>query len=134
MNRLGAVLIPMLAGFLLTVAVVSLRSGGWPWRAALESHAAAPLCVEARRPNLRIVPVHLTDAQPPTVATPAMVPATAAVPTAAQLAGKTEAAQAEAAPEPYEPPPVPRVDPGNPPEQLEAPDRKFAHGRRDDGD
>jgi hypothetical protein len=128
-NRLGAILIPMLAGFLLTVAVVSLRSGGWPWRAALESRAAAPLRVEARHPNLRIVPVHLTDAQPPTVATPARVPATAAVPTAAQPAAETEAA-----PEPYEPPPVPRVDPGNSPEQLEAPDRKFAHGRRDDGD
>ena len=129
MNRLGAILIPMLAGFLLTVAVVSLRSGGWPWRAALEPRAAAPLRVEVRRPNLRIVPVHLTDAQPPTAATRAIAPAAANVPAAAAPAAETEPA-----PEPYEPPPVPRVDPGNSPEQLEAPDRKFAHGRRDDGD
>lgn len=125
MNRLGAILIPMLAGFLLTVAVVSWRAGGWPWRGALESQALAPLRVEARSPNLRIVPVHLTSAPPVTAATHAAAPApVAAVP----------AAEPEPVPEAYEPPPVPRVDPGNSPEQLEAPDRKFAHGSRADED
>lgn len=126
MNRLGAILIPMLAGFVVTVALVSWRSGWWQRREARGVPAAAPVSVEVRRSNLRIVPVHLTAASPATVvaAPTAPVAPVAAVP--------------EVAPEPvsesFEPPPVPRVDSGNSPERLEAPARKFARGSRADGD
>lgn len=120
MKRLGAILIPMLAGFLVTVAMVFWRSGWWQEREAHEpSVAAAALSIEVRRPNLRIVPVHLTATPQTTVAAAPAVPAAP-----------------EALPEPsaetYEPPPVPRVDPGNSPERLEAPARKFAHGSKAD--
>ena len=122
MNRLGAILFPMLAGFVVTVAVVSWRTGWWPWRGALDSAAVVPASVQVRRSNLRIVPVHLTAASPATAAAAPAAPA--AVPPAAP------AAQPEPVAESYEPPPVPRVDPGNSPERLEAPERKFAHGSR----
>lgn len=123
MNRLGTILIPMLAGFLLTGAVLSWRSGWWP-RHELQSLAAAPLRVEARRPNLRIVPVHLTAAQPATVAASAAapVPAASVPPPPPPPEGEPEPAS-----QPFAPPPVPRANVGNSPD-LEAPVRKFARG------
>lgn len=125
MNRPGAILFPMLAGFVVTVAVVSWRTGSWPWRGAPDPAAVVPTSVQVRRSNLRIIPVHLTAASPVTGAAAPLVTAT---PTAAP------AAQPEPAAESYEPPPVPRVDPGNSPERLEAPARKFARGSRADED
>ena len=123
MKRLGAILIPMLAGFLLTVAVVSWRSGWWQRREAIDSPVAASPRIEVRRPNLRIVSVHLTAGpQAPVGATPP-----APVPAASE-------AEPESGSESYEPPPVPRIDSGNSPEQLEAPERKFARGSRADED
>lgn len=102
MSRLGTVLIPLLAGFLLTVAVVSWRSGWWQ-RDAFQSPAAMQPVVEVRPPSVRIVRVHLSAA--PAATTPA-----------------TPAAAAEALPEPSAQPPAelaaPRTDPA----------RKFAHG------
>lgn len=118
MKRLLTILIPMLAGFLVTVAMVSWRSGWWQRREAHGSSAAA-LRVEVRRPNLRIVPVRLTAAPKTSVA------AASAVPTPREAMPEPSAAT-------YEPPPVPRVDPGNSAERLEAPERKFAHGSKAD--
>lgn len=115
MNRLVAVLIPMLAGFLLTVGVVSWRSDWWQRRTALGSPAATALSVEVRQSNLRVVQVHLTDGAP--VAAP-----------------RPPEATPQPVPDPYAPPPVPRVDAGNSPERLEVSARKFAHGSRADGD
>jgi hypothetical protein len=115
-NRPGAILLPIFAGFLLTVAVVSWRSGWWPSRETLESFAAAPPRIELRRSNLRIVPVHLTASQPATVAA-----APAAPPPAAPM---NEPAPVS---EPGSPPPVPRANAGNSPDR-EIPVRKFARG------
>jgi len=123
-NRLGAILFPMLAGFVVTVAVVSWRTGWWPRRGALDSAAVVPASVQVRRSNLRIIPVHLTAASPASIAAAPAAPAVPAAP----------AAQPEPVAESYEPPPVPRVDPGNSPERLEAPARKFARGSRADED
>ena len=122
MNRLGTILIPMLAGFLLTGVVVSWRSGWWA-RHELQSPAAAPLRVEARRPNLRIVPVHLTAAQTASVAASAAAP----VPAASVPAPPPPGGGPEPASQPLAPPPVPRANVGNSPD-LEAPVRKFARG------
>lgn len=122
MNRPGAILIPILAGFLLTVAVVSWRSGGWRGREALESAANAPPRIEPRQSNLRIVPVHLTAAEPATVA---------AAPAARSPAPPVN----EPAPvsQPLSSPPVPRANAGNSPD-LEIPVRKFARGSSADSE
>lgn len=123
MNRPGAILIPMLGGFLLTAAVVSWRSGWWQRRTVLESPAATAVRVAARKSALRIVQTHVTAGFP---AIPAAAPASlAAVP-----APPLPAAASEQESAPYEPPPVPRTDPGNSPERLDASARKFAHGSR----
>lgn len=106
MNRLGAILIPMLAGFLVTIALVSWHSRWWQ-RDAVESAAAITPNIEVRRPNLRVVRVHVT-------ASPAA--AVAAAPVTAVAAAR--AAQPEPVATPPEPPPVPR----------ESPARKFARG------
>lgn len=102
MSRPGTVLIPLLTGFLLTVAVVSWRSGWWQ-RDAVQPPAATQPVVEVRPPSVRIVRMHLSATPTPT--TPA-----------------TPAAAPEALPEPVgqpaDPPPIPRTDPA----------RKFAHG------
>jgi len=58
-NRLGTILIPLLAGFLITVAVVSWRSPWWH-RDPLLSDEATPARIEARPANLRIVQVHVS--------------------------------------------------------------------------
>lgn len=117
MNRPGAILIPLLSGFLLTCAVVSWRSGWWEQHGAPASPALTPRRVEARPPHVRTV--HLQLAADP------WAPAAAARAAAA-------AAPPEATPEPVYapsgPPPVPRVDPGDSPELLEAPARRFARG------
>lgn len=102
MSRLGIVLIPLLAGFLLTVAVVSWRSGWWQ-RDAFHSPAAVQPVVEVRPPAVRIVRVHLSAAP-------------------AETAPSSRVAAPEALPEPVaqpaDEPPAPRTDPT----------RKFAHG------
>lgn len=99
MSRPGTVLIPLLAGFLLTVAVVSWRSGWWQRDAGQSSTATQPV-VEVRAPSVRIVRVHLSAA--PAATAPAAPP--------------------DALPEPVaqaaDEPPAPRTDPA----------RKFAHG------
>lgn len=116
MNRPGAILIPISAGFLLTVAVVSWRSGWWQGREARESSATPPAHIEPRPSNLRIVPVHLTAAQPATVA---------AAPAARSPALPVNEPDADS--QPLSPPPVPRANAGNSPD-LEIPVRKFARG------
>lgn len=62
MSRLGAILIPLLGGFLLTVAVVSWRSGWWQQSGAFRSPAAATPKVEPRRSPLRVAHVTLSAA------------------------------------------------------------------------
>jgi hypothetical protein len=121
-NRPGAILIPILAGFLLTVAVVSWRSGWWQGREALESSAAAPVHIAPRPSNLRIVPVHLTAAQPATVA---------ATPVARSSAPPVN--EPRPVSEPLSPPPVPRANAGDSPD-LEIPVRKFARGSSADSE
>lgn len=115
MSRPGAILIPLLGGFLLTVAVISWRSGWWTPKFA----AAAPVRIETRRSQLRVVQVNLSSDPWAPVAT-APVAAAKAVSAAEPAAEPGYAAFAS--------PPVPRVDPANSPEQLEAPARKFARG------
>jgi hypothetical protein len=122
-NRVGAILIPLLVGFLATVAIVSWRTGWWWRRDALQSPAVAAPSVEVRRSNLRIVQVHFSAPPPATVnAAPAARPPA------------TPEVQPEPDSTPLEPPAVPRVDPGNSPELLEAPARKFARGSSPGGD
>jgi hypothetical protein len=121
-NRPGAILIPILAGFLLTVAVVSWRSGWWRGREALESSAAAPAHIEPRPSNLRIVPVRLTAAQPATVAA-----------TPAARSPAPPVSEPHPVSEPLSPPPVPRANAGNSPD-LEIPVRKFARGSSADSE
>jgi hypothetical protein len=117
LNRLGAILIPLLVGFLATVAIVSWRSG-WCWqRDSLKSPMLAVPSVEVRRSRLRVVQVEVSAAPPPGTATAPAV---------------TVAAKPEVQPlisEPPEPLAVPRANPGN--SQLEAPVRKFARGSTD---
>lgn len=62
MNRAGAILIPLLAGFLLTVMAVFWRSGWWAQRDAALPAEPAAATVEARPPHLRVVPVHVLTA------------------------------------------------------------------------
>ncbi len=119
MRQPGAILIPLLTGFLLTVGVVSWRSGWWQQRDA----AAAPPRVEVRPPYLRIVQVKIAAAA---AARNPLAPA-ASAPAA-------PAALPQPSPETSEVPPVPRVDPGNSPELLGAPERKFARGSHSGGD
>jgi hypothetical protein len=107
-SRLGTVLIPLLAGFLLTVAVVSWRSGWWQ-RDAFQSPAATQPVVEVRPPSVRIVRVH-PSAAPAATAPAAPAPAPEALP--------------EPVSQPAQEPPVPRTDPA----------RKFAHGSVAGGD
>lgn len=127
MNRPGAILVPMLAGFLLTVAVVSWRSGWWQRRATVAAPAAASVRIEVRPPDLRVVSVHLTAAQPAAVR-----PATVAAAPAASPPVPPEG-EPEPLSEPLAPPPVPRANAGGSPD-LEAPVRKFARGGRLDPD
>ena len=122
--KAGAILIPMLGGFLLTVAVVSWHSGWWQPHAAPRAADTEPSRVEVRRSNLRVIPIHLTTGPAPT---PAPTPATVAHAIPAP-------AEPEPSPAPYAPPPVPRADPGNSPERLDASARKFARGSRADED
>lgn len=112
MNRLGAILIPMLAGFLVTIALASWHTRWWQ-HDAVESPAAITPNIELRRPNLRVVQVHVTASRAAAVvaAPPAAVPA-------------ARAAQAEPVATPPEPPPVPR----------ESPARKFARGSTADAE
>lgn len=126
MNRAGAILIPLLAGFLFTLVVVSWRSGWWPrggigHSAAVTPIAAAPI-VETRPPHLQVEQAHVIAASPAAVHEPTG-PASAA-----------PAAQSEPVSASLEPTPVPRVDPGNSRELLEAPARKFARGADSGGD
>ena len=125
MKRPGAILIPLLGGFLLTVATVSWRSGWWPLTATPES-AATSWHVAVRRPNLRVVPVELR------AGFPATLPAAPTAPVHALPAPSAPVTPQAAAD--YVPPPVPRADPGNSPERLDASARKFAHGSRADED
>jgi hypothetical protein len=107
-SRLGTVLIPLLAGFLVTVAVVSWRSGWWQ-RGAFQSPAATQPIVEVRPPSVRIVRVHLSAAPAATArAAPAATPE----------------ALPEPAAQPADEPPTPRPNPAH----------KFAHGSVADGD
>lgn len=122
MSRSGAILIPLLGGFLLTVAMVSWRSGWWEQRDAPESSVTPRPKIEPRRSHLRVVDVSL--AANPFAAAASKPVAPAPVPAAPEAAP-------EPVSQPLTPPPVPRVDPGNSPELLEAPARKFARGSRD---
>jgi hypothetical protein len=116
-NRLGAILIPLLVGFLATVAIVSWRSG-WSWRRdSLQSPVVAAPSVEVRRSRLRVVQVDVSAAPPPKAATAP----------AATVSAKPKAQPSMS--EPPELPAVPRANPGN--SQLEAPVRKFARGSTD---
>lgn len=126
MTRPGGILIPLLLGFLLTVAVESWRSGWWHQRGAGAS-ADAPPRIQLRHPALRAVHVDLR----------AIAARSAAVASVRAAPAKRPQAALQALPEPaWEPPgppPVPRVDPANSREQLEAPARKFARGGNADG-
>lgn len=122
MNRPGAILIPILAGFLLTVTLVSWRSGWWQGREALDASATASPRIEPRRSNLRIVSVHLAAGQPLTVA---------AAPAARSPAPPVN--EPDPVSQPLSPPPVPRANAGNSPD-LEIPVRKFARGSSADSE
>ena len=123
MSRSGAILIPLVGGFLLTLAIVTWRSGWWQQRDTRVSVAAPTWTIEPRRSPLRIVHVDLTRFHTASAA--------AAPPAPASLA---PAASPEPDSEISEEPPAPRVDPGNSPELLEAPARKFARGGHTSGD
>lgn len=120
MSRPGAILIPLLLGFTLTFALLSWRSGGW--RRSAAASVDAPPRIQQRHSPLRAVGVDLhavasrARTAEPVAAAPATPPPAAVQPLP------------EPVWEPPGPPPVPRVDPGNSREQLEAPARKFARG------
>lgn len=126
MSRSGAILIPLVGGFLLTLAIVTWRSGGWQQRDARGSVAAPTWTIEPRRSPLRIVHIDLTRFH---------TASAAAAPTAPTApASLAPAASPEPDSEISAEPPAPRVDPGNSPELLEAPARKFARGGHTNGD
>lgn len=125
MSRPGAILIPLLLGFTLTLALVSWRSGAWQ-RGAGASVDAPP------RIQVRHSPVRVAHVDPASVPAPAAAVASA-VTKPATPAPPVPEAEPEPAWEPPGPPPVPRVDPANSREQLEAPARKFARGGNADG-
>jgi hypothetical protein len=114
-SRPGAILIPLLGGFLLTVAVVSWRSGWWRQSGALESPAAPTPKIEPRRSQLRVA--HVTLSVDPWAPAPSV-----------------RSAPAKAAPAAA---PQPAATPLAPPESssgvLEAPVRRFARGSKAGG-
>lgn len=125
MSRPGAILIPLLLGFLVTFAVLSWRPGGWP-HGSVESTQAMPPSIQARRSSLRVVQVDLSSVPSRAVAATSTATPTPPVPPAPDIAP-------DPVWEPPGPPAVPTVDPANSREQLEAPARKFARGGNADG-
>lgn len=121
MSRPGAILIPLLGGFLLTVGVVSWRSGWWQRPGALEFSAATPPQIGPRRSPLRVV--HVTLSSDPWAPVAAVTPHAPSAPKGAP----------HPAPASLAPPPLPAVNPGSSPQLLEAPARKFARGGKADG-
>lgn len=122
MSRLGAILIPLLGGFLLTIAAVSWRSDWWQRRVTSAPAAAPTTTAEPRQSHLRVVHVSLSsDPWAPVAGSPAGPNPTAPKAASAQIVA------------PATPLPVPRAGPGNSPGLLEAPARKFARGGKADG-
>jgi hypothetical protein len=117
-SRLGAILIPLLGGFLLTIAAVSWRSDWRQARVTLSPPEMTPKRVEPQPSNLRVVHVGLSsDPWLPVASSP----------------GGRNATAPEAASAPPTPPAVPRAGPGNSSGFLEAPARKFARGAKAEG-
>ena len=119
MSRPGTILIPLLGGFLLTLAAVSWRAGVWQQSAVLAPPAVQPASVEPRPSHLRVARVSLSvDPWGPVASRPVGRNPTRAEATPAPIAA------------PLATSPIPRAAASG---LLEAPARKFARGGKADG-